>query len=97
MINAGWYYRIHEIVNSAAGRAACIAATESGLPALAGIEPEIVRELGDQYRSTFMATNKAGAIVGRLMQDLNIYERVGQRPMPKGSVASSATVWKKKR
>jgi len=88
-------HRMHEIINSPTGKSACISATEKGLPALAGIEPVIVLELGDQYRSTYMATVEAGGFVGRLMRDLN-YERIGQKAMPENSVAKTASVWRKR-
>jgi hypothetical protein len=89
-------YRMYEIINSIAGREACIAATQNGLPALAGVEPEIVKQLGDEYRSTYLATVEAGGFVGRMMRDLN-YERIGQKAMPNGSVAKTAALWRKHR
>lgn len=88
--------RMHGIINTPDGRKACIAATEQGLPALAGVEPELVRQLGADYATTYMATVEAGAFVGRLMRDLN-YEQAGRQAMPEGSVAKTAAVWRKRR
>lgn len=87
--------RMYEVINSAIGHAKCVEATANGLPALAGIEPEIVDELGDLYRTSYMATVEAGGFVGRLMRDLN-YERSGRKAMPDGSIEKTAAVWRKK-
>lgn len=87
---------MHEVINSPNGRAACLAATEQGLPALAGVEPQIVDALGEAYATTYMATVEAGGMVGSLMRELG-YERVVQKPMPAGSVAKTAAVWRKLR
>ncbi len=72
------------IVNSPAGRAACLNATLAGLPALAEVEPMIVEACGELYGQKHMATQQAGAVVGRK-----------QIPMPPASVAKTATLWKK--
>ena len=83
-----------DIINSKSGRAACFAATEAGLPALAGVEPMIVTALGDRYRQTYMATVQAGSLVGKMMQ-LAGYKQLKQIPMPEGSVAKTATAWRR--
>jgi hypothetical protein len=87
---------MEEIVNSKEGRAACVKATEDGLPALAGVEHMIVAEVGDLYGQKYMATQWAGYVVGTLMKSLN-YEQIGQKAMPPGSVAKTAAIWARKR
>ena len=87
---------MYEVINSPDGRAACLAATDQGLPALAGVEPQIVVALGEAYAATYMATVEAGGMVGALMRELR-FERVGQKSMPAGSVAKTAAVWRKLR
>jgi hypothetical protein len=88
--------RMYEIIHSPAGRAACVAATEQGLPALAGVEPLLVAELGEDYARTYMATPSAGGFVGMLMRELN-YVLSGRKDMPAGSVAKRAATWQKRR
>ena len=48
--------------------------------------------LGVDYRGGNMATVTAGSLVGELMRSLG-YKKVGQKPMPPGSVAKSASLW----
>lgn len=87
------YIRMQEIIWSSEGKKAAIDATASGLPALAGIEPLIVADLGDRYHPHNQGTVSAGGIVGELMRFLG-YKILGQADMPKGSVAKTAALWK---
>jgi hypothetical protein len=75
------YLKMIEIVWATEGRAAALAATEKGLPALAGVDPLISAELGDRYGPHDGGTLNAG------------YE-AGQGKMPEGCVAKTAMKWK---
>lgn len=75
--------------------AAMLESTERGEPALAGIEPTLQRELGDDYRSQNYGTVLAGKVVGERMRALG-YVKAGQKPMPPGSVATTAETWKRR-
>ena len=79
--------KMHEIINSPAGRSACIQATEQGLPAIAGVDGMLNAALGIDYRGGNMATHTAGGLVGELMRSLG-YVHAGQKALPAGSVAS---------
>jgi len=87
------YLRIEEIVWSPAGRDAALAATERGLPALAGIDPMLQAELGMQYSPHDMGTMNAGYIVGELMRHLGFVD-AGQGKLPDNCVAKTAMRWK---
>lgn len=87
------YIEMEEITWSAEGRRATIGATESGLPALAGIEPLFIAALGDRYHPHDGGTVQAGYIVSQLMRHLGYVEN-GQGNMPVGSVAKTAMKWK---
>ncbi|TBD43310.1 hypothetical protein [Rhizobium ruizarguesonis] len=64
------YQRMEEIVWSSEGKKAAVAAPAAGLPALAGVEPLIVADLGDRYHPHNDGTKSAGGIVGELMRFL---------------------------
>jgi hypothetical protein len=71
-----------------------VAASEAGLPALAGLEYRIVAALGSQYGPNF-TTNYAGICVrdGMLARGWKV---TVQKPMPDGSIAKTATVYVRK-
>ena len=52
--------RMHEIINSPEGRAACLKASQNGLPAISGVDPMLNQALGVEYRKGNMATQTAG-------------------------------------
>lgn len=83
---------IHRIINSAEGLAACIDAAERGLPALAGVDPLLVAQLGDSYATTYHATATAGDFVAKLMQQQG-YIKGPSRKLPAGSAAKTAAMW----
>lgn len=87
------YLEIDRIIWSKEGRAAAIAATDQGLPALAGIEPQICASLGKRYRPQNSGTVNAGYLTAGLMRHLGYIEN-GQGNMPDGSVAKTAMKWK---
>ena len=71
-----------------------VAASETGLPALAGMEHRLVAGLADRYGPNF-TTNYAGVCIKEGMLDRGWVGTV-QKPMPNGSVAKSATVFVKR-
>ena len=83
---------MREIIESDEGRAACLKATETGLPALAGVEPMIVERMGGRYGAFSQMTVTAGSIVGELMLSRG-YKIVGRKKMPEGAVATTAAMW----
>ncbi|MGO6791403.1 hypothetical protein [Rhizobium ruizarguesonis] len=90
------YIRMHQIIWSSEGKEAAIDATASRLPALAGVEPLIVADLGDRYHPHNDGTKSAGGIVGELMRFMG-YKLTGHADMPEGSVAKTAALWKSKK
>jgi hypothetical protein len=71
-----------------------VAASEKGLPALAGMEHRLVAALAERYGPNF-TTNHAGRCIKEGMLDRGWVGTV-QKPMPDGSVAKSATVFVKR-
>lgn len=90
------HIRMEEIIWSSEGKKLLVEATEAGLPALAGVEPLIVADLGVQYHPHDLGTVDAGSIVGAVMRHLG-YEIVGRADMPAGSVAKTAATWQSRR
>jgi len=90
------YLEMERITWSKEGKAAAIEATDSGLPALAGVERFFVRALGVRYRPQDDGTVNAGFIVAGLMRHLG-YVEAGQGKMPEGSVAKTAMKWKQRK
>lgn len=90
------HIRMEEIIWSHEGKRLLIQATEAGLPALAGVEPLIVADLGDRYHPHDRGTVDAGSIVGEVMRHLG-YELSGRKDMPEGSVAKTAATWRPRR
>jgi hypothetical protein len=70
-----------------------VEATETELPALSGVEPLIVEDLGNRYQPHDLGTVSAGSIVGEVMRHMG-YEKTPDGKMPEGSVAKTAVTWK---
>jgi hypothetical protein len=87
------YETMEKIIWSEKGRKAALDATEKGLPALAGVDPLIIAELGDQYGPHDGGTLNAGYIQAGLMRHLGYVEN-GQGKMPENCVAKTAMKWK---
>ena len=82
-----------KIINSPEGVAAAIAATQRGEPALADVEPLIVRKLGVAYTKRHEATVQAGFVLGKMMTRLG-HRKTGQKgPMPDSSIASTSEIY----
>jgi hypothetical protein len=84
--------QMYQIINSPDGKAACLAANDAGLPAIAGVDGMLNEALGIEYQGANLATATAGALVGELMRSLG-YEKAGQRQMPEGSIAKTGAYW----
>ena len=69
-------------------------AANKGIPPLAGMEYRLVAALGDDYGGHY-TTHHAGRCIGAAMLDLG-WKQAGMKPMPKDSVARTATVYVKK-
>ena len=83
---------MRDIIESPEGREACLEKTRAGQPALAGVEPMLVKAMGARYGGFSQITVTAGSIVGELMRSEG-YDVVGQRKMPPGSVAKTAAIF----
>ncbi|HTT85401.1 MAG TPA: hypothetical protein VMF67_18130 [Rhizomicrobium sp.] len=83
------------IIFSPEGVAAAIAATERGLPALAGIDPLISEHLDKEYAETYEATIQAGYLVANMMR-ANGYFPTGLQAPIRGCVAKSGEVYRKR-
>lgn len=55
---------MRSVIFSDEGQRACIEAAESGLPALAGVDPMLAEKFGADYGAHNMTTNWAGSRVG---------------------------------
>ena len=80
--------QVEEIARSKVGVEAARAATESGLPGMAGVDPLLQAALGEQY-GPLGTTNWAGQFVAEELRKLG-YKQMGQRPLPPGCVAKTA-------
>ena len=85
------------IIDTPEGKAACVKATEDGWPAIAGIDPMLVKTLKGDYSKKNMTTNWAGKIVADLMRRSG-YRVVGKKKStPNGCIAQSGELWEKKK
>lgn len=80
------------IICSPAGKAAAIEATSKGRPALAGVDPLLKAEMGDDYAKSYEATIQAGYLVRKLMDTLG-YEKSGQQGRWDGGVAKTGEIY----
>jgi hypothetical protein len=86
--------RMKEVFETPAARSAVIEATLDGLPAMAGIDPLLHDQLGEDYRLNPAAAPSAQAMVARLMTGLG-YVEAGRKELPKRCVARSGVFWKR--
>ena len=83
---------MRDLIFSEEGRSAAIQATEKGLPALAGVDPILEAELGDDYRRTYEATIQAGYLVAQMMGQSG-YEKSGRQGRLEGCVAKRGEIY----
>lgn len=84
--------KMYEVIHSAEGRTASLAAVKAGLPAMAGIDPLLQIALGVDYGPHNMATVTAGSLVGDLMTEMG-YKKGKQAKLPAHCVAKTAATW----
>ncbi len=89
-------FRIHEIINSPAGREAVVFNVKLGIPPLAGVDPMIAADLGKEYGKHNMTTATAGSFVAILMREMGYREENKSAKLPEGCVAKSGKLWKVK-
>jgi hypothetical protein len=91
------YLEMHDIINSAEGKAAALKSVDAGLPAMAGIDPLLQERLGNRYTNEQQMTVNAGYIAGTLMYSLGYDKDKEGVALPSGCIAKSSTTWKLKR
>jgi hypothetical protein len=84
------------VIQSDAGTEAMIAATDAGLPALAGVEPLLIEAIGKSYNTETDATLQAGTLVVARMEALGYEKSAKPKPLPEGSVGKAGYVFQKK-
>ena len=89
------YCEMEKIIWSAEGKLAATSAVESGLPAMAGIDPLLQRLMGNRYGREQQGTVNAGVIVGELMKHLG-YEKLGEAELPAECIARTAATWRRR-
>ena len=89
------YLEMETIAWSDNGRKAAVEASEKGLPALAGVEPLLIKSLGNRYQPHDGGTLNAGYVVAAVMRHMGFVED-RQGTMPDGSVAKTAMKWKRR-
>ncbi|MEO9462149.1 MAG: hypothetical protein ABJ242_05380 [Marinomonas sp.] len=85
---------IEEICAMPEAVAEALEAAQRELPPLAGMEHRLVAALGSQYGGQY-TTHHAGRCIGSAMLDRG-WKQDGMKPMPKGSIAKTATIYTKK-
>ena len=83
---------MHRVIFSEVGKKAAFEATESGLPALAGVDPLLATALGKDYGKHNEATIQAGYLVTNMMEQSG-YKQAGSGPLPLGCVAKTGLVF----
>jgi len=82
-----------EIINSQEAIDAAVKATDSGLPALQGVDPILVRELGADYGPHNRGTLEAGYEVAQMMHSRG-YKNSGKKgDLPPTCVAKTAEIF----
>ena len=85
---------MESVITSDEGRAAAKAATDAGLPAMAGVDPLLRKYVGNDYGS-FDTTSWAGTFVAAEMETMG-YRQTRKKPMPPGSVAKTAAFFERR-
>ena len=87
---------IEAIVNDRWNEAPMLEAAAKGIPPLAAIEPQIVEQLGEDYRNDNGGPVAAGYLIAKRFYALG-FEKGNSQRMPPGSVARTAATFRKKR
>jgi len=75
-------------------KAAAIAATAAGIPALCGVDRLLQKEFGARYHKHDLGTPSAGAVVAEVMRHLG-YRDIGSAACPPDCVAKTGLLWGK--
>lgn len=86
---------MQEMVRSVEGIILAVRATNSGQPALCGVDKLLREKLGSSYVKFNQATMYAGWAVAQLMRELG-YVEAGTLKCPPGCVAGQGILWKPK-
>jgi hypothetical protein len=86
--------RLEEVCRSEEGCVAAKRANDGGLPAMAGVDPLLVREPGSDY-GTFDTTSWAGTFVAEEMEAQG-YWQSRRKQMPARSVAKTAAFFERR-
>ena len=86
------YLKIKEIVHSAEGQKAALAATAEGRPALSGVDPLLQAALGPQYQQYDQGPSSAGFEIAKMMRALG-YKKHKSKPCGVGCVAKTGQTW----
>jgi hypothetical protein len=87
--------KIGDLLNSEEGTKALIAATEAGLPAMAGIDRMLSQTLGVDYGGHNMSIATAGSLVAKRMRQLGYRNSEKKGRLPDVSVAKTAEIFVK--
>lgn len=87
------YKVMEKLVRSAEGTVSAVRATNMGLPALAGVDDLLRKELGADYARANNGTWYAGFAVAQLMRQMG-YVEAGRANCPPDCVAGEGIVWK---
>jgi hypothetical protein len=88
------YLEMIKIAWSKEGKAAAIAATAAGIPALCGVDRLLQKELGVRYHKHDLGTASAGSLVAEVMRHLG-YREIGSAACPSDCVARTGLLWAK--
>jgi len=98
LLDSAFGKKLNRLINSKEGEAAAIKATEMGLPAMAHVEPLVLAKFGLGYRKRKEANVQAGTILANMMEKRLKYVRLrNDAPMPEGSLAKTAILFKPKK
>lgn len=84
---------IEDVIRSPEGRARAKEASDNGLPAMAGVDPLLVEQVGPAY-GTYDSTSWAGTFVAEEMESMG-YRQTKKKPLPEGCVAKTAAFFVK--
>ena len=89
------YREMEQVIWSAEGKAAALAAVQAGLPAMAKVDPLLQERMQNRYSADQQGTLSAGAIVADVMRTFG-YEPHASAPLPSGCVARTAALYRRK-
>ena len=82
-----------DVIYSQEAKDAAVAATKSGMPALQGVDPILVRVLGVDYGPHNRGTMEAGSIVALMMREQGYKNSHKKGPLPPSCIAKTAEIF----